>query len=410
MPDTHDIAVLRPLAEQYVAIARKDIQEERRELWRAHNSLEDTPPLILVMAGAAWQEIIGAQIECQDPFYQGFEHRFRDAIFNDTVGHDAIVEPWVTATAVYRTVGTGAWGAHPNRKPPPVPGGAWKDDPPIKRLEDIDKLVAPHHLIDEEATARNLARLQEAFGDIVPVNLDRAPLYRVWNADLSSDLAYLRGLDQVMLDMVDNPGWLHEVLSFMRDGVLRVHEEAEQAGDWHLADHYNQAMPYSRELADPRANGESVTRGKLWGYLAAQELTLVSPRMHDEFMLQYQIPILEKFGLSAYGCCENLTEKIDILRQIPNLRRIAVTPTANIARCAEQIGHDYVLAWRPNPAEMICCGFDPERVTRIIREGLAACRGCVVDITLKDVQTTLGKPELLREWVKVVRGVAEEFA
>ena len=409
MSDTHDIAVLRDLAQQYMDIARKDVQAQRREMWRAHNSLEGTSTPIIVAAGAAWEEIIGAQIVCEDPFLQSFERRFRDAIFTDTVADDTIVEPWITVTAAYRTVGAGAWGAYPTRTAPPVTGGAWKDDPPIKRLADFEKLVAPHHLIDEDATARNLTRMQEAVGDIVPVNLDRAPLYRVWNADLSTDLAYLRGLDQVMLDMVDNPGWLHEVLSFMRDGVLQVHAEAEAAGDWHLADHCNQAMPYCRELADPRANSESVTRDKLWGYLAAQELTLVSPKMHWEFMLQYQIPILEKFGLSAYGCCEDLTQKIDILRQIPNLRRIAVTPTANVARCAEQIGRDYVISWRPNPAEMICCGFDRELVTRIVREAMAACQGLVVDITLKDVQTTLGRPELLREWVKVVRGVTEQF-
>ncbi|GAI58840.1 unnamed protein product [marine sediment metagenome] len=50
----------------------------------------------------------------------------------------------------------------------------------------------------------------------------------------------------------------------------------------------------------------------------------------------------DKFGLVAYGCCEDLTYKVDMLRQIPNLRRIAVPPFADAAKCAEQIGRDYV--------------------------------------------------------------------
>ena len=76
----------------------------------------------------------------------------------------------------------------------------------------------------------------------------------------------------------------------------------------------------------PAANSEPVKRDQLWLFMAAQEFALISPDMHDEFLLEYQLPILKKFALTAYGCCEDLTQKIDILRRIPNLRRIAVTP------------------------------------------------------------------------------------
>jgi hypothetical protein len=210
-----------------------------------------------------------------------------------------------------------------------------------------------------------------------------------------------------MYDMMDRPEWLHRLLAFMRDGILKAHAEAEAAGDWRLADHQNQSMPYSRELADPQANSESVTRKDLWGYCAAQELTLVSPAMHEEFMLQYQRPILERFGLSAYGCCEDLTHKIDMVRSIENLRRIAVTPRADVKKSAEQIGEDYVISWRPNPAETVCCGFDESRVRTLIREGLAACRGLHVDITLKDIQTVEGDVDRFRQFIRVVREETE---
>jgi hypothetical protein len=119
---------------------------------------------------------------------------------------------------------------------------------------------------------------------------------------------------------------------------------------------------------------------------------------------------MAKFGLVAYGCCEDLTHKIDMLRRIPNLRRIAVTPWANVSKCAEQIGTDYVMSWRPSPAEMICNGFDPARIKRVIRQGLTDARGCHVDITLKDVQTIAGNFDNLIEWVRIVRGIIDESA
>lgn len=114
--------------------------------------------------------------------------------------------------------------------------------------------------------------------------------------------------------MTDNPEWLRRLVSFMGNGVKKAQDEAEEAGDWGLAAHQNQAMPYAEELEDPAPNVNGVGRKQLWAFMAAQEFAVVSPSMHEEFLLRYQIPILGEFALSAYGCCEDLTNKIDILR------------------------------------------------------------------------------------------------
>ena len=148
-------------------------------------------------------------------------------------------------------------------------------DPPLKTEADLDKLIPPQHRIDEAATARDLARLSEAIGDILTVTLSRAPQYWRWGADISTDLARLRGLEQFMWDMVDRPAWLHRLLGFMRDGVMRAQDQAEAAGDLRLCDHENQAMPYALDLADPAADGRAVRRGELWTFCASQETTLV---------------------------------------------------------------------------------------------------------------------------------------
>ena len=51
-----------------------------------------------------------------------------------------------------------------------------------------------------------------------------------------------------------------------------------------------------------------------------------------------------------YGCCEPLDRKIDIVRKLPNLRKISITPWADVKRAAEQMGSDFVMARKPNPA------------------------------------------------------------
>jgi len=403
-----DITILRDLAKRYLEICHKDVQKERRDLWRKHNSLKPTRPLIYVRA-FAWQEMPESHLTCEDPFFRHYEDFFRESLFRETFKDDFIFEPWVTVNAAYVTPPEGIWGLPVEWISSDEPRGAKKMDPPIKEPQDARRLIAPHHVIDEEGTARRVAKLRDAIGDIITIDVDRGPLYRMWNGDISTQLARLRGLEQIMWDMMDRPAWLHEVLTFMRDGILQAQEEAERAGDWTLCDHQNQSMPYAEELAAPAANSPSVTRDKLWYFCASQETTLVGPEMFNEFMLQYQIPIISRFGLAAYGCCEDLTRKIPYLKRIPNLRRISVALTADVAKCAEQIGADYVLSYRPSPADMVGYGYDPDRIRRILRRDLAACRECHVDVTLKDVETVQGDHERVRRWVEITRGVIEEF-
>ena len=402
-----DRSILRDLASRYTALAASDDQEHRRSLWRRHNSLEPTPVLIYVRA-FAWCEMPQSRCKCEDPFFRQYEDQLRQALFRASFDDDFVFDPWLNVPAAWVAPQDGIWGL-PVKWTGREHGRAGRWDPPIKQIEDIDRLVAPHHVIDEEETDRRVERLKETVGDLIAINVDRAPAYRMWNADISTQLAALRGLEQVMWDMVDRPAWLHQLLSFMRDGILQTHQEAERAGDWTLSAHQNQSMPFAQELDDPVANGASVTRDRLWTYCASQELTGVGPRMFDEFMLQYQVPIVERFGLTSYGCCEDLTQKIDVLRQIPNLRRIGVAPAADVPRCAEQIGADYVLSYRPTPADMVAYGLDPDRVRGILRRDLSACRGCHVDITLKDVETVQADPTRIRRWVDLTRQAIDEL-
>lgn len=389
------------------------IQEERRRLWRDHNSLRPTARVPVVVSFGMWnvwcREIFSdAAMTCQDPFYRAYERAMRVNLFQQSVGDDSIMEPWLTVPAVQpRNLGN-TWGVGESHSEH-VEGGSWAFDPPIKDWADTAKLSWPPHAIDEAATKANVARLQDAVGDIITINVDRGPVCRGYASDLSYHVTQLRGLEQLMADMYENPKELHALMAFLRDGVLANQQAAEDAGDIG-ADNHGGISPYADQTIPPAPNSYGHRRRELWGFMAAQEFECVSPAQHDEFLLQYQLPILKHWGLVTYGCCENLTHKIDMLRQIPNLRTIAVTPRADVRRCAEQIGRDYVISWRPNPADMVCCQFDEDLIRRTIREGLEACRGCTVHVRLKDIETVQGEPRRLNRWVQIVREVAEKVA
>lgn len=402
---SNDIQIIRELAKEFMEIAGKPVQNERRDLWRNHNSFRRTRPLIYIRAFAFDEIFDKRKLKCQDPFFRDYEYFFHMMKLRDTIGDDFIIEPWVTVDAVYDPPIESRWGVKVELGEKPVEGGAAAYKPALLYEEDIERLIIPHHKINEEATSEKYAKLQSAVGDIVEVHLDRGPMLSMWTGDISTDLAKMRGLEQIMWDVYDRPEWFHRLLTFMRDGILKVHEEAEKAGDFSLANHQNQSMPYAEELQDPKPNQYGIQRKELWCYMASQEYTTFGPDMFNEFLLQYQIPILEKFGIVAYGCCEDLTRKIDYLRKIPNLRRIAVTPFSNARKCAEQIGKDYILSWRPNPSSMISTGLDEGFVRKFIKEHFMIFKenNNYFDITLKDVETVNRQPENVGKWVRIVR-------
>lgn len=398
MKPENGVALLRELAARYAAASAPAIQDPRRRMWKLTNSLERSRPPIYVRH-FAWKEMPESTLVCEDPWHRAVEEDLKNRLFWFSLDDDSVFEPWFTVRAVYRRSG---WGLKPT-KTQTDPRGAWKEDNPIKDIKDLSGLVLPDHSIDEEATAALLERAHALFDGILEVNLDRGPAWRSHGAALSSDLGHLRGIEHLMLDMYDDPEALHALVSLMSRGVLNAHDRAEEMGDWGLCNHENQAMPYAKELPDPAPNAYGVPRKRLWCYMSAQEFNCVSPALHEEFLLRYQMPIIEKFGLCAYGCCEDLTNKIDMLRRIPNLRRIAVTPFADVARCAERIGTDYVISYRPSPSEMVGYGWDESRIRARLREDFSILEGSCFDITLKDVETVQNDRGRVRAWVAIAK-------
>lgn len=410
-----ELHYVRSLAEKVCEIAMSDEMNRRRNLWSDHNSLILTPPPIYVRAYAAG-EIPELIPNCADESLRGLEADFKHILYRWSLEDDSIFEPWYAVRASFITPEGGLWGfptsvTHPTDKDGKRKTGSFIFNPSVVKDEDIEKFVKPFHRIDEEKTAETFEKISGILKGIMPVVADRSPVYTFWNADISTQLAYIRGIEGMMWDMADRPEWLHKVVTFMSGGVAEVQNTAEAAGDFTLYTQNNQAMPYSRELPPPSAETTPVERSKMWTFCASQETAAVSPEMWEEFILNYQKPIYCKYGLLSYGCCEDMTFKLPILkREMKNLRRVAVTPWANLRSCSEQLGSGYVMSWRPSPTDMVAMDFDAERTKKAMREAfrLAGENKNHIDVTLKDVETVSGKLDSVKNFVKAVREVIDE--
>jgi hypothetical protein len=412
MSQKNDVQVLRDLVKRYLEHANDPVMDERRRLWSAHHAMRKTRPPVFVMIGmfnAFCREIFGGHnLLCEDEFFRHHEALLRMRILTAEIGDDQIMEPWWTQHAAVENYGGSKWGLLQEFDQTGKIGDAMHMKASLDDWDKMDRMTVPHHRIDEDATARSVQKIGDAIGDLIEINVERGPICQGTAMDISTDLAQLRGMQEMMMDMYEYPDELHRILAFMRDGILQNHREAEEAGDFSMTTQINQTELYCDGMEPPKANSGPRQRNDLWACCMAQELTLVSPAFHDEFMLQYQIPIMKEFGLISYGCCENLTGKVDILRQIPNLRIIACTPTADPKRMAEQIGTDCIISYRPNPTNMVCGAFNEEKIRRLLRKDLTDMRGTHMQINLKDLETVDGDLTRLKRWTQLARETIEE--
>ena len=100
-------------------------------------------------------------------------------------------------------------------------------DAPLKAPEDVGKLHPRAIRVDRQATARLVAAAEEVFGDILRV---RAHHHIGWPASLTWTLIKLRGLNQVLMDIYDNPQLLHDVMAILRDDRLSEWDLLQREG------------------------------------------------------------------------------------------------------------------------------------------------------------------------------------
>lgn len=402
-----DRQILRSLAGKVAEIAARPEQAEKRELWYKHNSLKKTRPVVFCDPENGWNEIIAAkQLRCQGELVRSWEMALRKEIFwGEEMGDDRVVEPYFNIPYIYTDTG---WGMQ-ETVIGGEGGGAYRWEAPLKDYSDMDKLHFPEIQVDYKTTDSLVDIANSVFGDLLTV---RVKGNWWWTLGMTQTLIKLRGLEQMLFDMYDHPEELHSLMAFLRDGHLAKLDFLEENGLLSLNNDGTYVgsggFGYTDELPQPDFDGR-VRTIDMWGFAESQETVHVSPAMFAEFIFPYQLSILERFGLNCYGCCEPLDHRWSIIQTIPRLRRVSVSPWANLAFMAERLGTEYIFSWKPNPAYLAVPRLDEDLVRRQLREGLRIIGDCRVEIIMKDNHTIGNNPENVVRWCRIAKEEAESI-
>jgi hypothetical protein len=402
-----DRLILRELAQQVAELAERPVEKEKRELWYRHNALESTRPLVFCDPENGWNEILTPDtLQCEGGLARAWEwHLRREVFWGAHMRDDKVIEAVFNVGHVYTETD---WGLRETRIGGEG-GGSWRWEAPLKTYDDMDKLRFPQITVDYEATQELLQLAQETFGDILQVRLETVWW---WSFGMTQTLVYLRGLEQIMYDMVDCPEGVHRLMAFLRDGHAARLDFLEKNGLLFLNNDGTYVgsggFGWTHELPQPDFSGH-VRPIDMWGFAESQETVGISASMFEEFIFPYQLTLLERFGLNCYGCCEPLDSRWHVVKKFPRLRRVSMSPWANVEVMAERLGNRYIFSWKPHPGVLAADTFDEEFVRQTLRQGLNVLKknDCRVEIIMKDCHTIRHDPQRVTRWVQIAKEEAE---
>jgi hypothetical protein len=409
-----DRAILKNLAERVAEIAALPIQKQTAAAWTQLNQRQRTKPLVWINE-IPWHEMnVNDELTLQTTFPLG---RQTEQVLRRTIylwrhmRADMVVEPKFYSPLVIHDSGFGIEeDVHTIRLDARSDIVSREFHPQIQSEKDVAKIKDPVITHDETASEANFQTLQALFGDILPV--EKCGIVHRWFAPWD-ELIRWWGVQEMMLDLVLRPELVHLVIDRLVNAYLARLEQWEKLnllsltpGNYRVG---SGGLGYTENLPLPDFNPQRVRPQDQWGCATAQIFGDVSPEMHAEFALNYELRWLERFGMNYYGCCEPLHGKLHILAKIPNLRKISMSPWANIEKAAEAVGRQYVLSHKPNPAVLATDHWDVGQARQNLETVLERTRDSAIEIILKDISTVNYQPQRLWEWAEMASELTGKF-
>ena len=211
----------------------------------------------------------------------------------------------------------------------------------IKTDVDIDKIRTPELSLDAAETARREALAHDAFDGLLEVRMQGMyPWCAPWDV-----ITQWRGVEATLYDLTDRPEFMHRLVDRITTCYLGMLDAAEDQGLLgHSMSYIHCTGAWTDELPKPGFNPAKPRTRDLWTFGMAQIFGSVSRAMHEEFEIPYMQRIYSRFGMGYYGCCEPLDDRIDLVRKIPNVRKVSMSPWTNQERGAAAIAGDFVFS------------------------------------------------------------------
>ncbi len=413
---TEEKNILKKLGEEIAEISADPVNVTRAELWRNMNDLESVRPMVWINE-IPWHEMNyndELTLGTEHPWARDLETKLRREIYQwkhmpgDMIVNDYIECPLVIHSSdfgIVEDVDIAITDAEND-----VVSRHYKIQ--IKDMDDLEKIQMPKLTHLEKATNHHYAAMTDIFDGIIPVK--KVGQSHIWFTPWDFLIRWW-GVQEAMMDLVLRPDMVHAFVDRMTDAWM-VELDQFVEGNFLSLDNDNTRIGaggygYISDLPGDDFDPDYVKPHNMWGCSNAQIFSDVSPEMQWDFAIEHSQRWLARWGHTYYGCCEPLHNKVHLLRRIPNLRKISVSPWCDTQKIIDEIGSDYVMSRKPNPAVFIESTWSTEQSEKNLRDFLDKTEGqCHVELIMKDISTVSHEPQRLWEWETMASRIAEEYA
>ncbi len=410
-----DYKILRELASACAEAAAAPCNEERRIGWRRVNDLERHVKPMLWINEEPWEELNtdgSLTLQCRDPYLRQVEDELRRTLYRwRHFPGDLIVDGVIGVTPVTNYDEFCGMNIQEQTIAHDPRGGIVSHhyDTQFHTLDDVEKIQMITIRYDREETERRLRVLREAVGDIMPVELRK---YGFLHFSPWDKIAMWYNPMELLMDLVLKGDLMHAIVGRYTEAMLHQLDQLDALNLLGRTDNNQRigsgGLGFVSDLPGRDYDPEHIHPINQWGNAMPQIFSDVSPEMHEEFALQYDRRWLERFGLSYYGCCEPLHQKLGILKSVRNLRKISVSPWADLEKMVEGTQGRYVLSIKPSPAFLAEDRWRPEQVRQDIRRKLEMIGDLPCEFILKDISTCREQPERITEYLQIIREEVEK--
>ena len=408
-PPAADVEILRGLARRKHILASQEKMDNYRKIWTQANDLKMSKPPIFINE-ICWNEFRSIDLlkcRCTDPVAKLFEGELRKEIFiaENNLGN-YIVEDYIEVPIIIYDTDFDIGEKVDIRKTDETNGIVSRHFKPfIKTMDDVSRIKMPEIHIEQELTDKLEALFHEIYDGIIPLRKvgGRGYWFTPWDY-----LIRTTGVEDAMIGMYDDPDFIEAIVKRYVDCSMEKMRRYSELGLWASNNTSvrvgSGGYGYISKLEpEKHSNDTNCDLKQMWGCGNAQIFSDVSPAMHWQFSLQYELEWISKFGVSYYGCCEPLYRKMDIMRKIPNLRKISMSPWNDLKVASEEIGKDYVMSCKPSPAIFASETFSEDETRAVIAKVLKDTEGSNIELIMKDISTVNYEPQRLIRWAAIAQ-------
>jgi len=412
--------ILKPLVEELLKFSFLPVQEKKKEMWARHQALEKTEkiPVSVYFEGipvTQWELILGkGSMKTESALARQLEFDLRKRLWAaKNIPDDHILWPIININAIIskphdwgikvKWAGTDEQDTNPEH--------AKRIDPAFKSGIDVSKIIFSDMDIANRETVKIINRAIELVDGKLSVfayysNLGFMPFDRA---------VEFRGLENLLFDVMEAPEKVKELMRVITASLLRHHLNRAEKG-WLNAptiDNKYLAFPMRVHAAYLKKDFDQrkLRLSDEWSYISAQTSSGLSPGMYEEFVQPYNAQLAELFtGKTVYyHGCETLDRKVKIIKELPNLRRLHISPWSSIKSVREETKDAFVYEVHDHPGKVFF-GMKKEDMKKALLTLVEDAGGSVFDLNLSDIHSVNKEPLLLKMWAEAAQEAVQETA